>query len=423
MQFDARRAKLLAAGDHMTIDGAPGLRIVRSQSGWAWVYRYKSPIDSRMRQVRLGAWPALSASQAGVEWERLRTAREQGQDPAQDRRAARAAVVTAAKPAAGRLTVQRLADDFAELHAKSRRAPKGYAELTRTFRTMLGPVAHLAPEAVTRSIAYDLISSYASRPVQAATLRRELGAAWEWGHDSGRLPESVPNWWRQVLRGKLPSAGKIVGGDHQGVVKRALSLAEVGAILRHLPHISRLNADLLTLYLWTGCRGAEIVAMEGREVAESPDGWWWTIPRGKLKMRRHPLTVDLRVPLVGRALAIVRGRLDVYGPGYLFPARGAVPHTQQKVVGVCVWWHMPECMLRPEETRLRWPVSAWAPHDLRRTVRTQLAVMGCPTDVAESVLGHLQPGIEGVYNRHGYDAERRLWLTRLSETWEAAAVR
>lgn len=69
------------------------------------------------------------------------------------------------------------------------------------------------------------------------------------------------------------------------------------------------------------------------------------------------------------------------------------------------------------------PASGPAPHDLRRTVRTQFAAMGCPSDVAEAVLGHMQPGIEGVYNVHRYDAERRLWLGRLSDAWEAAAVR
>jgi integrase len=30
----------------------------------------------------------------------------------------------------------------------------------------------------------------------------------------------------------------------------------------------------------------------------------------------------------------------------------------------------------------------WNPHDLRRTVRTGLSRLGCPTDIAEAVLGH-----------------------------------
>lgn len=422
MRFDSRQAKALQAGDHMTVDGAPGLRLVASAAGRAWIYRYKSPVDGRMRQIKLGTWPAMSAAAAAGEWERVRAMRDAGGDPAASRRAERQAAKAVVVPA--RRTVRQLVDDYVA-HVMPRRAAKGARELKRTMDTMLvRPVADLAPEAVTRSAAYDLISGYSGTPVQARTLRRELAAAWDWAHDSGRLSDEVPNWWRQILRGKLASAGKIIGGQHQGVQKRALTLDEAGAVLRHLPHLSRLNADLLTLYLWTGCRGAEIVAIEGGEVTQESDGWWWTIPRAKLKMRRHPLASDLRVPLVGRALELVRARIDVTGGGHLFPPqRGKAPHVGQKVVGVAVWWHMPACALRPDQKRARWPVVGWTPHDLRRTVRTQLAAMGCPADVAEAVLGHIQPGVEGVYNRHQYDAERRHWLTLLAERWEAAASR
>jgi integrase len=164
--------------------------------------------------------------------------------------------------------------------------------------------------------------------------------------------------------------------------------------------------------------------MEGAEVSQEPDGWWWTIPREKLKMGTHPLATDLRVPLVGRALEVVRSRMDLHGQAHLFPpVQGGAPHVDQKVVGVAVWWHRPTCKLRPESARMRWEIPDWSPHDLRRTVRTTLAALGCPNDVAEAVLGHIQPGVAGVYNRHSYDQERRHWLTQLAQVWEAAAAR
>ena len=430
MQFDARQARELAPGAHLTIGDAPGLRLVASTTGRAWVYRYKSPTDGRMRQIKLGNWPAMNIGHAWAAWDSARTARAAGHDPAverrRDRHEARAAALVAAAGggAGGPLTVGQLADQFADTFAAARRKPKGLRELRRTFQTMLDPVRDKRPQDITRAVAYDLISRYQSIPVQAMVLRRELGAVWEWAHDSGRLSEDVPNWWRLVLRGKLASAGKRVKGEHQGVIKRVLQLDEVGAILRHLPHVSRLTADLVTLYLWTGCRGAEIVGMEGREISEAADGWWWTIPRIKLKMSRNPLTTDLRVPLVGRALEVVRSRLDIHGTGHLFPpTRGKALHVNQKVIGVAVWYHSPDCELHPQSQRARWPVSGWAPHDLRRTVRTHLAAIGCPSDVAEAVLGHLQPGIEGVYNRHHYDSERRHWLGLLAQRWEDAAAR
>ncbi len=49
----------------------------------------------------------------------------------------------------------------------------------------------------------------------------------------------------------------------------------------------------------------------------------------------------------------------------------------------------------------------WTPHDLRRTLRTRLAEIGIDDVVAERVLGHKLQGIMAVYNRHGYDTEKR----------------
>lgn len=47
--------------------------------------------------------------------------------------------------------------------------------------------------------------------------------------------------------------------------------------------------------------------------------------------------------------------------------------------------------------------------------------MGCPDAVAEAVIGHMQPGVAGIYNLHSYDLERVEWLRRLSERLEELA--
>ena len=92
MRFDARTASKLPAGQHMTFDGFPGLRFQASESRRSWIYRYKSPIDDRMRQVKLGEWPAMGFPAAISEWEQKRAARDAGADPAAAKREKRAAV-------------------------------------------------------------------------------------------------------------------------------------------------------------------------------------------------------------------------------------------------------------------------------------------------------------------------------------------
>lgn len=123
------------------------------------------------------------------------------------------------------------------------------------------------------------------------------------------------------------------------------------------------------------------------------------------------------MPLFGRALNVVLRRKERFGDGWLFPAKrrdGKLTHSEQKAVQVAVYYHQPYSTTRPELERARLPVTHWAPHDLRRSARTLLAAMGCPGDVAESVLGRMIPGVAGVYNRHQYDEQRVEWLRRLA---------
>ena len=72
---------------------------------------------------------------------------------------------------------------------------------------------------------------------------------------------------------------------------------------------------------------------------------------------------------------------------------------------------------RPEQLWLT-DIDDWNPHDLRRTVRTGLSRLGCPTDIAEAVLGHSKKGIEGTYNLHNDEAEGAEWLQKWSDYME-----
>lgn len=421
MHFDARAAKLLKPGEHIIVEASPGLRLVATASRRTWTYRYKSPVDGRMRQVGIGQWPAMSLAVATVEWERLRARRDAGEDPAAAKRIARR---EAAKPAARSYTVRALCDDYLAGHIRQHRNTKGQAEVARLFDKHLGDLAHKPPHEVTRADAFELLEALASTPVAAANLRRELGGAWDYALDAGRLSQDVPNWWRQVMRGRLRSKGRKREGVNVGTGKRVLSPAELSVLIPWLPNFSVMVADVLTLYLWTLARGAEIVAMHSTEVAQESDGLWWTCPKAKTKNARHEGATDLRVPLVGRAEQVVRRRLAALGgaKGYLFATRSKAGHALQNAVQSMVHYRQPYSKTEPEVVRERLPIAHWSPHDLRRTGRTLLASLGCPDEVGEAILGHMTPGVRGVYNLHRYDAERRHWLGLLAQRLEQLAT-
>ncbi|PIQ55765.1 MAG: alpha/beta hydrolase, partial [Comamonadaceae bacterium CG12_big_fil_rev_8_21_14_0_65_59_15] len=333
MAFDARAAKLLQPGEYLLIGDCPGLRLTASEERRSWAYRYKSPVDGKMRQVQIGRWPVMSPPAAMIAWEALRSRRDAGEDPALAKKQAKAAVVTKKKEDA--YTVRRLCDDYLAGHVDVHRGESSRKEMRRLMSKHLDAIADRSAQSITRSDAFDLLESMASTPVSAQTLRGELGAAWDYALDAGRLPDSVPNWWRLVMRGRLKSKGKSRGGVKIGTIKRVLSQTEIGTLLRWMPKLTPLISDALTLYLWTAVRGVEIMAMEKEEIQEERDGWWWTIPKRKTKNARHENATDLRVPLVGKALAIVHRRMSLYD-GYLFPAPTKLGHTKQQVIGTSV---------------------------------------------------------------------------------------
>jgi hypothetical protein len=283
------------------------------------------------------------------------------------------------------------------------------------FDTMLNAVAHRAAAEISRSDAYALIESHRHIPVQAAKLKAELRAAWAYGLDSGKLPPATANWWGEVFNKKLRSRGKKIEGEHIGPIKRCLGGEELARLILWLPNFSRAVCDVLTLYIWTMTRGAEICSMEAHEITKERDGLWWTVPKAKTKNARHELATDMRVPLVGRARLVVERLLEQHPSGYLFQSQGASGHLEQKAVQTAVHFHQPYSRTRPRERRPRLTVTHWAPHDLRRTSHSLLRGMDCPQDVAEVMLGHML----GVYNRHKYDPQQRVWATALDERLEA----
>lgn len=425
MFFDVRAAKLLKPGEHLVVDGCEGLRLVASASKQTWTYRYKAPASGLMKQTSIGAYPSMKAPEAAAIWDALRKLRAAGVDPKEHQRQKRKPAA-AAPTAAEVFTVRKLVQDYIKGHLEQERQADGALAARRALERLLDEepaFAESPARTVTRSTCFDLLEARKATPTATQKLRSMLGAAWARALDAGRLDQDTPNWWPAIMKGKLKSKGKVVGGEHQGQQRRMLRDAEVGELLAWLPNMHELGQDTLQLYLWTCTRGAEILAMRPDRITEEEDGWWWTVPKEATKNARFDDAVDLRVPLVGRALKIVQRRLAGVGKsGLLFEDARGEQYTQHDF-STYIYGLQPYSakVARRDSEGLVLPVSNWTPHNLRRSSRTMLAALGCPKEIGEAILGHLPPVIEGTYNSHTYDAERRLWLTKLSKHLEGLA--
>lgn len=125
----------------------------------------------------------------------------------------------------------RLVKDYITGYVVHHRIPANAKALASRLWRAIAPVENLEPSSVSRSVAFELIQEFADRPTMAGNVKQELGAAWEHAYDSGKLREDVPNWWRQLLKGRLQSKGQLRDGVHKGSGKRVLAQEETGRLI------------------------------------------------------------------------------------------------------------------------------------------------------------------------------------------------
>ena len=154
----------------------------------------------------------------------------------------------------------------------------------------------------------------------------------------------------------------------------------------------------LLLTLATGQRSGELLKLRTRDV----DGDAIVIPAEVTKNG-----VAHRVPLSPIATEFVDElRLRAGKSQWLFPGKDPREAMEQQTLGVS--------LRRAQKASAL--TTAFRPHDLRRTCRTHLSVLGVPEYIGELILGHeLRNAVERHYSHHAFEQEQRLAL----EKWSA----
>jgi integrase len=151
---------------------------------------------------------------------------------------------------------------------------------------------------------------------------------------------------------------------------------------------------LIRLLLLTAQRREKVVSMRWRDL--SADGVW-TIPA---EAREKGTGGELVLPPI--AIAIIRAQPHLGENPFVLAGRGdghINGYSKAK---------------RLFDAKLPDIGEGWALHDLRRTARSLMARAGVRPDIAERVLGHVQPGVAGVYDRHSYRDEKADALLQLA---------
>jgi len=384
-----------------------GLRVSCGTAGTkSFFYRYRSPITESLVQMKLGTFPEMSLSKARQKLERLKAIRKSGRCPATEKRDTDKAEIKSKAEMQKKqdFTVETLIDLYLDQYIDDRivkgkiipgaRKPKGQDEVRRTLYA--DPVRVLGKKSaskITRKNVTTMIMEVVDRGanVQAGNALRELLAAYEFaiGMDI-YFDDDFVNPCIQAKAGLRQA--KIRLTSQRG--KRVLNDIELSQLLRWLPGAAYTvtQKNTLRMALWTGCRTGEVVSAEWRHIDLAKKTWH--LPETKNFVERY-------VQLPNQAVAFLKQHQLTTGK-YLFPSTKTGLPIQQKQLSEQAW------RLRKSGEML--DIEHWSPHDLRRSVRTGLSRLHCPSEVGEAVLGHSKKGIEGTYDLHQYEPECRKWL-------------
>jgi integrase len=221
-------------------------------------------------------------------------------------------------------------------------------------------------------------------------LEREEGLR----HQVNRCRETLRAIFAYAIERELVTVNPIAGVSKRKVEpprERTLTADELIALWQTIEKLPELSRAFFRIVLLTGARRNEVGRMSWSEL--DLDAGLWRLPAERNKSARA-FEIPLTLPVIETLRALPR-----IGP-MVFALDGKRPMTLHQLI---------------ERVRRDAGLLDVRLHDLRRTLRTGLAELGVNFEVAERVLNHAMPGLQAVYNRHSYLAEKRTALTLWAE--------
>jgi len=440
--LSASAINALKAGDSLTDSGEyAGLNISCQQSGVkTFFYRFRSPITQKTKRVPIGTFiksiqdesldPILGEKLLGLASARqilttLKAQRKSGICPRMQLDQEIADIKVQRRSLLhneNRLSIKDVVEVYLTQHIEDHtnsngrvisgvRKIKGQKETRRTLAAVVGKIeptefGALPAEDIKHTNIKNLIFGIIDKgtKVQAGRVLNELNLSYNFciGRPNTNgdyyLPEELINPCLQAKEFFKNQRTKLT--PTQG--KRTLDDTELQKFLVWLPDssFSPLSKNILMLTLLTGVRSGEATNAE-KEHFDLKKGTWH-LSDTKTEVERY---VQLSVQTIDYIRPILENLRNT--TPYLFPAGTTTKPQMQKQLSQQAYH------LKKNDNMLEIP--AWTAHDLRRTVRTQLSRLGCPSDIGEAILGHSKKGIEGVYNLHRYENECAVWLQKWAD--------
>jgi integrase len=372
---------------------------VTSSGARSWIFRYwaaeRDPVTGqivrdeigkirgRAREMGLGSFTVVSLEQARELASEYRKLRQQGIDPIEVRRKAKA---EAALSAAKSITFTECVENYIKSHRAGWRDAKHIQQWENTLATYTEPVFGSMPvQAVDTTLVLKAIEPiWATKPEMASRVRGRIESILDWAKVRGYREGENPARWRGHLNHLLPARSKVRKVLHHA----ALPYTEMSAFLAELCRREGIAARALEFAIPTAARSGEVLGARWQEFDLSAA--LWTVPAKRMKASK-----EHRVPLPQRALKILR---DMRGLSSEFVFPGDNPG---RPLGEKALWKVVD----------RMKIENITVHGFRSTFRDWAAERtNYPNHVVEMALAHtIGDKTEAAYRRGDlFDKRRRL---------------
>lgn len=282
----------LKAGRHS--DGSGLYLNVAKGGSKSWVFVWIR--DGRKREMGCGSFPAVSLAKARSKAVGFRESVADGRDPIAERD-------REAEPTFGEA-----ADKFLASMEKGWRNEKHRAQWAMTLEVYCQPMrAKRVSEIGTDDVLGVLTPIWHEKAETASRLRGRIERVLDFARAKGWRQGENPALWRGHLKSVLPARQKLQRGHHA-----AMAYGDVPAYVVRLQAAEAMAARGLEFLILTAARSGE--ALEATWAEFDLDAAVWTVPAQRMKAGK-----EHRVPLSGRALAIVKALHEARINDYLFP--------------------------------------------------------------------------------------------------------
>jgi integrase len=406
--IEAAISKASRTRQRVELSDGGGLVLRCLPSGAAhWTYAYRSKAAGKMRRVTLGSYgdklPALSLSAAREARDVEQARNTKGEDP----RVAQSRKRTEHKKEA--ITFGELCDQYtAYIKANDPRTGKPRrASWKNTEGFLKRPKAKFGKRAIgslERSEIRDFLKSVANEaPVLANRTQAAIRAMWGYANDESILTENFLHGMKRV-GGRETAKDRVLTSTELRTFFTALDADDAGA--------TDTVRRALKLVLLTAQRPGEVAGMMLSELHDL-DGPkpHWIIPAVRTKNKKSEHTVPLSptaVRLIVQALEKADKSETNEKPRVDQPVF-ASRFTGVNTLARLSMSHAVRRVLADMEDDVR--LTAFTPHDLRRTAATMVQAARLPVDYVKALLNHNDKGVTGVYARwHMFEEKREAVL-------------